>query len=251
MTRLIPPLLLAMICGCAARPIVVDGPSPSDVRGDIAAQVRQADTAMQSVAAQIGRLPLPDSDVAAWGRGVSADVATARAAIGEVGRHADKLAGVQVQVDSMAAELAQWRGDSLGQMVRACWWAVFAGLVIGAAGGASLLVPAARAYGLPVAAFGVLLLAGGSMLAVSMPALVIAARWVVYAVASVILLGLLLGSVWAVWRLIRYMRDTGPAAQVRLLAKGDAAGAAAAAFAAAGGGENGKMRAKAIKGASA
>jgi uncharacterized membrane protein YqjE len=241
--------MLAVLVGCTRPAVVVDGPSPSAVHGDIAAQVVQADTALASVVVQIERLPLPDSEIAAWGRGVAADVATARAAIGEVARHADKLAGVHVQHDAMAAELAQWRGDSLGQMVTACWWAVFAGLVIGAAGGASLLVPSARQYGLPVAAFGGLLLAGGSMLAVSLPSLVIAAQWVVYAVASVILLMLLLGSVWAVWRVVRYMRDTGPIAQIKLLTKGDVAGAAAAAFAAAGGGDAGKAKAKSIKAA--
>jgi hypothetical protein len=208
--------------------------------------VADARIALGDITAQL-KLSTTEMDIPAMATAVE----VASAALVNVERAAAKLEGIQVQLDALVAETAQLRADGVRPLVDTCRWAVLVGLVALALGGGGMLLKDTRPYAMCVAASGGILLAGGVFIVVALPALAVSVPWVVTALAVGLIALIALAVVWlgvrVVVRIIGTLRAVGPAAQAKLAAKGDIAGAASAAFAAVGGGKAGRIAAKALK----
>src|SRR5690606_31313589 len=121
-------------------------------------------------------------------------------------------------------------------------------LVIGAIGGGMMFVPvsAVRGWGFAAGVTGALLAAGAFLAGPLIAGFMVAAPWLVYAIAGTVGAVVLAGGGLIVWRMVKVERSISDDAVAKLMSKGKWEAAAAVKFAQLGGGEHGKQQARAI-----
>ena len=239
----------AMLAGCAPRAVTVAPSAPvRDVQTDLHQHLSDARARLADVAAGLA-LPPAQIDIPAMQTGV----ARADDSLVNAERVAVKLESSAVVLDAQAAQIADLErqiADATMAGVRRTlnMLAIFGAVVL--AGGCALLmvpVPTIRGWAGVAIVFGGVLAGVGFFGGPVISGFAASAPWLVYVIIGVLCAVVLAVGAIVVIRMVRVERSVGVAAQDKLIAKGDIAGAAVAAFAAAGAGDAGWTAAKVIE----